>query len=420
MICIRPAPPREAKVRPRRLYRLLKLPKIAFVAALLVWGGVEISSLPTHTQTLQDGQAWTSISQKMIMKPTITEVAHAEKKVKKQLSRDPLDGRLIRVLALAAAARGDDGQAIKFMNMAVVRSQADYQARSWLFEYSLAAGEFQLAFTHLGAIMRVKPGLLQSFIPHVEAAIRNKAASKALLGQLRDAPSWRKKLLLSLAGSEVKSSDIAGFYFDLVSSGANLLPAEINPYLERLVRDSHYGVANLLWKRWSPASVSDKLTWPFNRSFEDDPHGGPFDWQAIKVDGAETHFLKSDRAHGHRAIRVRFFGSRVPFSHLRQLLLLRPGRYKFSGLAWTSSLKTARGLRWTVFCAGASRKLVLGESDLISGGEETRKIALEFDVPGQSCPAQWLVLEMAGRIPSETAISGEIWFDAFKIQRSTK
>jgi hypothetical protein len=29
-------------------------------------------------------------------------------------------------------------------------------------------------------------------------------------------------------------------------------------------------------------------------------------------------------------------------------------------------------------------------------------------------------LEMAGRIPSEKAISGEIWFDAFKIQHSTK
>ena len=76
-----------------------------------------------------------------------------------------------------------------------------------------------------------------------------------------------------------------------------------------------------------------------------------------------------------------------------------------------------RGLEWRVTCA-AKEQNVIGRG-LVSRSTTAQWQDLEFSftVPAADCPAQYVKLVFDARSASEKFISGNIWFDDFKIAR---
>jgi len=52
--------------------------------------------------------------------------------------------------------------------------------------------------------------------------------------------------------------------------------------------------------------------------------------------------------------------------------------------------------------------------------QQWQAFSMEFDIPQDRCPAQWLLLKLPAQTPSERQISGSLWFDGLKIQRIQK
>ena len=124
---------------------------------------------------------------------------------------------------------------------------------------------------------------------------------------------------------------------------------------------------------------------------------------------------KSDKP-GERALFLQFGPGRVDYREVTELIMLSPGSYQFQG-KYKGDLVSERGLEWRVICA-AKEQNVIGRG-LVSRSTTAQWQDLEFSftVPAADCPAQYVKLVFDARSASEKFISGNIWFDDFKIAR---
>jgi len=119
-----------------------------------------------------------------------------------------------------------------------------------------------------------------------------------------------------------------------------------------------------------------------------------------------------------RALHVVFDGQRVRFQHVLQYLMLDPGRYQLQGRVRPDNLRTARGLRWRLYCLSFGKpdeSSLLAESTRFVGSDEWRLFTVDFTVPAKGCPAQRLRLELEGRAGLDFDVQGGIWFDDLSI-----
>jgi hypothetical protein len=124
---------------------------------------------------------------------------------------------------------------------------------------------------------------------------------------------------------------------------------------------------------------------------------------------------KSDKP-GERALNLRFGPGRVDYRDVYQLIMLAPGNYDFTG-RYKSDLVSERGLEWRVMCASKEQNII-GRGLVYRGTTaQWQDLEFSFTVPGSGCPAQYLRLVFDARSASERFISGNIWFDDFKITR---
>jgi hypothetical protein len=192
----------------------------------------------------------------------------------------------------------------------------------------------------------------------------------------------------------------------------------LSPYLDRLIRDGRYDLARQTWLGTLPAALPANEARPFNGDFDLPIDGLPFNWRVTTIAGAEIDIVPS-LANGQRpALRVQFSGRRVSFANVAQLLLLPPGSYTLAGKVKAEELDTVRGLWWRVFCADDAKN-TLAHTELVSGSLPWTDFAVDFQVPDKNCRAQWLQLELPARIPSETRIEGQIWYQGLRISQKT-
>ena len=142
----------------------------------------------------------------------------------------------------------------------------------------------------------------------------------------------------------------------------------------------------------------------------------PFDWVLTKGTGVTAQVVAKSDKPGERALNLRFGPGRVDYREVTQLIMLVPGAYQFQG-SYKSDIVSERGLEWQIACASKEQN-VLGRGP-VSRGTTAQWQGLEFSftVPETGCPAQYVKLVFDARSASERFISGNIWFDDFKITR---
>jgi hypothetical protein len=351
-------------------------------------------------------------------RPTVGEgeAGAAEAMARRGIRANPLDGRGYRVLGQVAR---DPDEAVALLGIAAARSPRDVASHVWLIDHYMKRGDLPAAIGHMDTLLRVQPGVMPTLLPVMVALAGDPAAQPALAERLLAAPPWGPGYLAHLIANVPDINAFGPLMERLRTTPGGLRPDVLAAWVDRLTREGRWGQAYLTWVSQLPPERLQGLGNVFNGGFEWEPAQGGFDWRLGKVAGARITRTAGSGVDGERALRVAFEDRRVPFSHVRQMLALPPGRYRLTGRARPENLRTDRGLAWTVACANPEATL-LGETEPLRGHGDWRELSLDFEVPAEGCGGQWLALIVRARIPAEQRIGGVAWFDSMRIARNPR
>jgi tetratricopeptide (TPR) repeat protein len=325
----------------------------------------------------------------------------------------PMDDNALLALGLIADRQNQKGTANLLAQMAGERSWRNQATQIWLYDLAVRKGNFVDAIPHADAIFRVQPDSQEKFFPALAAFTTVPSAFKALTDFLKTDPPWRDSFLGYLS-TGLKNKDLLDeVYADLKDSASPPTTAELRSYWDRLIKDGRFEQAVEIWLTTLPKAEAAKESHPYNGDFSHQPDGSPFDWVLKSETGADSEIVGSDPS-GKPALHVQFSGARVDFANVSELMVLRPGRYNFSGKIRADELRTSRGLWWRIFCAEGPHQTIM-HTDLVSTSMPLTDFVVEFDVPAERCKAQWLRLESPARIDSEKRIEGEVWYRTLRI-----
>lgn len=326
----------------------------------------------------------------------------------------PLDGRAYRVLARSIQEQGGPEMAAVIYRIAAERSPRDLPSQAWLLDQALKRGGYDEALSRIDQMLRVQPEARPKLYPVLKLLAAQPSLQPGFAKLLQEPPPWRTEFLQYLA-AEADSSSVFPLLERLRHSRTGLSPAELAPWLDRLGRDQRWGAAYLTWIESLEPGSRARIGNIFNGSFETEPSGMGFDWRFDPVPGARIARAQVTGAEGRLALQVAFEDRRVPFQHVRQLLVLGPGQYRFSGHSRLDQLRSERGLVWTLTCAEDGR--TIAETEPFSGNHGWREFELATSVPAEKCGGQWLTLRLPARIPAEQRIGGTAWFDGLRMER---
>lgn len=341
--------------------------------------------------------------------------AAAQALSRRALAQDPLAARAYRVLAEAAVASGDEAGARLLYRIVARHDPRDLSTRMWLLNDHLIQLDAVSAIADLDALLRAEPRLLPGLAATVIGLASHRETQPALLAVLERQPPWRPAALGMVVAQAADRDAVARLLAQLRLAHGGIDPALDRAWIERLISERQFAQAYLAWVAGLAASSDRPISNVFNGDFAVPPTHHGFDWRIDPIGGARAERLPADPpAHG-LALRLAFDDQRVAFAHLRQLLLLAPGSYRFEALVKLDELRNERGLVWELACAEDGR--VIASSPALAGTAPWHDLAFDFAVPATDCQAQWLRLRLPARIPAEQRIAGAIWFDDLRIRR---
>lgn len=333
------------------------------------------------------------------------------------LSANPLEGRAFRVLAQLAEAAGNQAEAIRFYERASALSPRDIPTHMWLEGYYLSSGKPVEALRHIDLLLRIEPEKNWRQYHLLQAMAGFPPAHAALAAALIRQPPWRERFFAQICADAPGSSvAVTPLMNALRQAPGGLTGDELSHWLDCMSRDRRWGEAYLTWVASLPSDRQTGLANVFNGGFEYEPSGIGFDWRVKTAPGFLIERLPTQGAEGETALRISFQEGRIQFNHLRQLLVLSPGAYRWQGRSRAEGLRSEPGLVWTVQCAEDNKQLAA--TSPVTGLTPWRDIQMNFEVPTQGCGAQWLQLAVPARTKAEQRIGGRAWFDDIRVVRS--
>lgn len=307
-------------------------------------------------------------------------------------------------LARIFDAQGDNRRAETLMELAGQRALRDPVAQGWLLEHALRRGNFVAALPHLDALLRTHPQVLDRSLPLVVALVSYPAAAGPLTRLLATDPPWRTWFMSAVPARVSNQAALVRFYTALQAGPRPPTEKELQPYLDRLVKDGSYKEAYSRWVESLPLERRTSLGLLYDGNFTNPIENSEFGWKIQSQPGAYIE-LTGAAGKPDRALLIEFSGARVNFHNVSHLLLLQPGRYQLSGEFEAESLRTERGLWWRLYCVEKPEQ-TLAHTSLVTQSGPWRPFSISFEIPAKGCLAQELRLELPARIAPETEISG--------------
>ena len=293
-------------------------------------------------------------------------------------------------------------------------------------EALLASGAFDIREGRLSqGLATLERALAQSRRPDLfHPVLAQLLAMPALQSQWRAIvdrdPPWLAGFIIGTCRRGGDVSALLPIAMARAASGKAAAP-ETGCVIDRLREEGRWEEAHQLWLNTLPAGRLAEVGYVFNGGFEHEPSGIGFDWaptrQPERQAGHAVSFAPAPGASGQRALRVAYNGKRQSAPAVTQYLAVAPGRYALSGRARASTLRSVRGVQWTLRCLGPDgRSTVAGRSPAFMGNEPWRPFAFEVAI-GRDCPGQQLRLEPVGLHEGTVFLAGEAWFDEMRLTR---
>ena len=332
------------------------------------------------------------------------------------LAQDPLNARAFRILGQISEHTSDEMQTQKLMQAAVRRSLLESIAVYWMMRKSFQDQNYKAALRYADILMRTRPQALGPIMPIMGKMAELPEASADLKSLLSTNPPWRPQFLSSVPNAISDARTPLDILLSLKDTANPPTAKDLRPYLDFLIQHGFFDLAYYTWLQFLSPDQLVQAANLYNGGFDTVPSGTPFDWVLTKGTGVTVQVAAKSDKPGERALFLQFGPGRVDYREVTELIMLSPGSYQFQG-KYKGDLVSERGLEWRVVCA-AKEQNVIGRG-LVSRSTTAQWQDLEFSftVPQADCPAQYVKLVFDARSASERFISGNIWFDDFKIAR---
>jgi hypothetical protein len=335
----------------------------------------------------------------------------AERLAAKALRLEPLNATAISAYGLALDGAGDTARADQVMTFAGERSWRDPPAQIWLLRRRLIQGRYAEGFAHIDALLRQETKYPPLPFAIMAAAALDPRAVQPLADRLALQPRWRDEFLDFLVSTpRVDFVDVEGALLTrLAASAAPATDEELANYLDRLLNDHRYEQAVADWRRLSPpGSVSNALI--NDGDFERPARQSPFDWTLGGGVGWTAQIADAPGPSRGKGLSVSYDGVSPP-QLVRQFLVLAPGAYRLSGMAYDQSGQGADQMSWKLICVGASDPIA--QIPFPQGNQgEWRAFTADLTVPATDCPVQNLSLSAD---PGDVHKDIEVWYDNLSI-----
>ncbi len=257
--------------------------------------------------------------------------------------------------------------------------------------YADAAAQFSVLARILGATQApIATAMAQmTMAPETREAVRR---------TLNTDPVLERAVLIALAKSDIAPDAI----FALASPAARADAAGAESWgpilVKRLVEHGQYIAARSVWQRiygLSPAQAAMPIT---NAGFRATKASPPFDW-ALTTSSLGAADLRGG------SLAIDYYG-RDSGDLASQLLVLRPGRYRFAITVDPGKTDATAKLYWSLACKTATSDTRAPLMTLpVTATAKPHRIAADIAVPG-TCPTQILTLRgEAGEFPSPVSVT---------------
>lgn len=305
------------------------------------------------------------------------------------LARTPVNAEAARNVAMSRLLRGDLAQARRIIALGEALSRRDVPTQTWLIEDRAQAGDINGALAHYDRALRTSRDSRAILLPVLAQAANDPAIARPLAARLTSRPEWWSDFLGRF--TEVATSPVAirlvadGLKLDLASDIDHGRVAQI---LARLVALGAFAEAKAYHGRATGLGAAAVVDPGFERD-----HGlAPFDWQL--VDEADRSATRDPRD-GARGTALSVSGTEGR-EVARQLLVLRPGRYRLQATSGSVAAETLAPPAVSLACAAAGTTPAIASANFPSG-QAPRRWGMTITVPA-GCRAQWLSISSASNV----------------------
>lgn len=332
----------------------------------------------------------------------------AEQLTRLAVQRDATVPEAYGVLGEIAEARGQTVRADRAFSHAVALSKRELETELWLARRALSKGDGESALLHLDRALKVHARSRPIILPLLVSALDDPMFIEPIVDRMEEKPVWGPDYL-AMAASQARSPANLSIVLDRLSDrGVSTAPEIVSKFAVRLARENSFDLAARQYERSTGAAPGQAI---HNGDFEKAGSIQPFDWDfSYQPDYSAEPSGAPEGGEG-RALRFRF-GPDASAILLRQLLMLRPGRYEVTGRIYLEKLDRVTVPEWRVVCADGDEPLV----KVAIRPPLARWVAFRqaFEVP-QNCGAQWLQLARPAAVVEGEGIG---YFDDLAVRRS--
>lgn len=338
--------------------------------------------------------------------------------LQRALFHNPADMRPLSMYAQALAEGQSNSQlADYFMNMTSDRMPADRLVRLQSAAYWIDKENLGKAVEEWRYALSIDVSLKDQLFPIFLKISESDQVLVALKQLTESPPDWWVDFVKYVASNSSSARALIDLVHMRHNSSVSLTPDEREAVVGGLMKYRSWDMAYLLWVDGLTIKEKQYLSGLYDGGFETGNSNNGFGWHLMPVKGITSRikYTSNGDGEGLKSLYIHFRGTETRFKHVYQYTLLPPGAYHFSAKERTGLLEGRGRLRWTIYCANNTDKII-GNSELLLMSKEWREIDFSFEVPEDGCRAQLVRLETVGKHPFDHKLMGSIWFDRLAIR----
>lgn len=302
------------------------------------------------------------------------------------------------------SGQGDDPAAFRYSQFLSRRTTF---TQIWAIEHAVAQGDIRGALIGYDRLFRTKDYYRGQFMPVLLAASAQPEVARQVAVLLRERrPPWLGDyyggLLTAFPGPENFALIVEAIRFDPADAEQAKL---LRLALDRLVDSGRPDLAFGLYRRAVGPAVAGQLL--RNGSFDSTGGIPPFDWDFAQGDVLLAEIGVDDA--GAPALRLFNKGGQQG-AMARQLLMLRPGRYR---LSFAVGDVTGEALDRPSLTVGCLKGADLLSVSIPAAPARGRLVEADLAVPATGCAAQWLIV--AAGNPVDASPGQQPWLGRMRL-----
>lgn len=298
------------------------------------------------------------------------------------LRQDPTAVQAASVLGFDRHLNGDTPAARRLFAYAATLSRRDLQTQLWQVEDAVARGDVPAVLRHYDIALRTSRAAADLLFPILASAITDPAVRAATVRTLAARPQWGDGFISFIARGDGDPRVTASLFDGLRRAGAPVFEEASAATINTLVAR---GFIDQAWSYYAGLHPGADRRRSRDPRFTANPRmPSPFDWVATSDEGVNAALQRGER--GGVVDFTVSAGAGGPI--LRQMQVLRPGRYRLYGRS--EGIDRPEGARpyWSLTCSDGRE---LGRALVPRGDASDGTFGAVFVVPA-GCPVQTLTL----------------------------